>query len=155
MDKFSVNLQNLEEQLKPQKPVFKYAEVKHRLERVAFDVVRFMDTDGIDGLWQIQQTDDGEVIVAMYDHDEQQEKTASCWDAVSDSSGKINILYKNYPVTKLSLASLGMQGEKAHKVCQTLSEKLASNNSLRSAFIANLTPQEREELFSAHPELKG
>lgn len=160
VNKFSVDFEALEERLKPQAPVFKYAAVKDRLVKVAFDVVRFMDTDNIDGLWQIQKTDDGEVIVAMYDGslpEEPQTKTASRseWSTIADGAGYINVFYKESPVTKVSLASLGMADENPVSVSKTLSEKLASNDKLRNSFLGSLNQQERAALFSAHPELKG
>lgn len=162
VNKFSVNYDALEERLKPEPQVFKYAEVKDRLVKVAFDVVRFMDADNIDGLWQIQKTDDGEVIVAMYDGslpEAEQTKTASVndspWLTMPDRLGHINVFYKDSPVTKISLASLGMDGENPESVSFTLSEKLATNNKLRDSFLGSLTQQERAILLEAHPELKG
>jgi len=154
MEKFSVNYGTLETELRPKTPVFKYEDVKHRLRKVSFDVVRFVDTDNIDGLWQIQQTDDGEVIVAMYDESSLAEKSSTDWNAIADKLGNINIFYKNSPVTKISLASAGMADEDADHICEVLSDKLGSNKALLNGLLAKMTTAERDEVLKAHPELK-
>jgi hypothetical protein len=154
MDKFSVNFSALDAHLRPQAPTYRYADVKHRLRKVAFDIVRFVDTDNIDGLWQIQNTDDGEVIVAMYsDKAPEVEKIASAWGAYPDHSGDVNLFYKNNPVTKISLAKLGMADAAPDTVCTVLSEKLSSNTKLLSGLLASLSSEERKDLLDAHPEL--
>lgn len=154
MDKFSVNFGTLQESLRPQEPMFRYEDVKHRLRKVAFDVVRFVDTDDIDGLWQIQKTEEGEVIVAMYSEDSYPEKNASVnWKALPDSGGNINLFYKNDPVTKISLAKLGMADSSTETVCTVLNEKLVSNTKLLSGLLASLSSEERKELLDGHPEL--
>lgn len=157
MDKFSVNFGALQESLRPQVPMFRYADVKHRLKKVAFDIVRFIDTDNIDGLWQIQKTEEGDVIVAMYSEDTAPEKVASAsdWKAFPDSRGDINLFYKNNPVTKISLAKLGMADSEPETVCAVLSEKLASNTKLLSGLLVSLSSEERKELLDAHPELSN
>jgi hypothetical protein len=156
VNKYSVDFGVLEQRLEPQKPVYKYADVKHRLVKVAFDVVRFMDTDNIDGLWQIKNTEDGDVIVAMYDDaTSDQEKMASNWSALPDMAGDINLFYKNDPVTKVSLAKIAMTGEDPDSVCSTLASKLSTNQKLLASLLSGLTTHEREELLTAHPELKG
>ncbi len=146
MDKFSVNYGKLENKLRPKTPIFKYEDVKHRLKKVSFDVVRFVDADNIDGLWQIQQTDDGDVIVAMYDESSVVEKSASAWCALPDNSGNVNLFYKDHPVTKISLAKLGMADTDINIVCSTLSEKLAGNTKLLNSLMALLGPEERKGL---------
>ncbi len=155
MDKFSVNFGALEEHLRPKAPVYKYEDVKHRLRKVAFDIVRFVDADNIDGLWQIQNTDDGEVIVAMYSEEAPAEKTASAsaWRAIADRSGNVNLFYKNDPVTKVSLAKLGMADADPDAVCVTLAENLQSNSKLLDGLLASLSSEERKDLLGSHPEL--
>lgn len=156
MDKFSVNFKTLEESLKPQAPIFRFEDVKHRLKKVAFDIVRFVDSDDIDGLWQIKHTDEGDVIVAMYSDHSDVEKTASGksdWQAVADRLGNINLFYKSSPVTKVSLAKMGMSDEDPHSICTVLSEKLTTNTKLLKGLLASLSAEERNDLFGVHPEL--
>jgi hypothetical protein len=68
MDRYSVDYNNLEKKISGPK-IYKYENVKHLLHKVAFDVYKF-NTDNIDGLWKIESTDDGEVIVAQYNVEE-------------------------------------------------------------------------------------
>lgn len=158
MDKFSVNFGGLGDSLKPQTPVFKYEDVKHRLQKVAFDIVRFIDSDNIDGLWRIQNTDDGEVIIAMYSEERPRvEKTASAsaspWEAMADQSGCISLFYNREPVKKISLAKLGMGDANPQTVCSVLSEKLSSNSKLLGGLLASLSSEERKDLLAKHPEI--
>lgn len=153
MDKFSVNFGALQEHLKPKAQVFRYEDVKHRLRKVAFDIVRFIDTDDIDGLWQIQKTEEGEVIVAMYSDGPPDDKTASNWGAFPDRGGDINLFYKNDPVTKISLAKLGMADSPPDTVCAVLAEKLSSNTKLLGGLLGSLSSEERKDLLDNHPEL--
>lgn len=152
MDKVAVDYSSLEEKLTTKK-VYKLNEVQHRLKKVAFDVVRFFDSDNIDGLWQIQRCDDGEYIVAMYE-EEPSIKTSADWSVISDKSGNnINIFYKNEPVKKVSLASLGMTTEDSSVVCSFLPKKLASDKNLVSSLLNDLSSQEKNNLLERYPEL--
>ena len=160
MDKFSVNFKDLEDSLskEAQSPVYKYADVKHRLEKVAFDIVRFVDTDNIDGLWQIKNTEDGDLIVAMYNDEEliaegQVEKTASDWTALPGKFNDVTLFYKNHPVTKISLAKLGFNNEPINLVCKTLSDKLSSNDKLLQGLLSYMSDDERKDLLKVNPEL--
>lgn len=161
MEKFAVNYNDLQGDLDPRPQAFRYEDVKDRLKKVAFDVVRFVDGDDISGLWQIQETADGEVIVAKYDDvsNLQVEKTASVetnWRALADRSGEhIHVFYKDSPVTKISLASAGIPIEDADVVCRYLPEKLATNEALASNLLAEMPQANIEELVKAHPELSS
>jgi hypothetical protein len=161
MEKFAVNYNDLQGELSPKPQVFRYEDVKDRLKKVAYDVVRFVDGDDISGLWQIQETKDGEVIVAKYDDTSelQVEKVASVethWRVLADKSGEhIHVFYKDSPVTKVSLASVGIPTEDADVVCRYLPEKLATNEALTSNLLAEMPRASVEELVKAHPELSS
>jgi len=161
MEKFAVNYNDLQGDLTPRPNAFRYADVKHRLKKVAYDIVRFVDGDDISGLWQVQQTDDGDVIVAQYDDTAnfaEVEKTAAVetsWRALADKSGGIHIFYKDSPVTKIALASIGIPAEDADVVCRYLPEKLATNEVLASNLLAEMSGSNFKELVKAHPELSS
>ena len=161
MNKFAVNYNDLQNDLSPKPQAFRYADVKHRLKKVAFDVVRFVDGDDISGLWKVQETADGEVIIAQYDDASnlQVEKTASVetnWRALADRSGEnIHVFYKDSPVSKISLASIGIPTEDADVVCRYLPEKLATNEALTSNLLAEMSKSSFQELVKAHPELSS
>lgn len=154
MDKFPVDYSHLDNSLNPKK-VYRLADVKDRIRKVAFDVVRFVDSENIDGLWQIQECDDGEYIVATYDgEDVQTEKTSSDWTVMSDKTGEnLSVFYKDIPVKKVATASCGIPKEEAYLVCTYLPQKLASNTTLRSGLLNELSADEKAELLSKYPEL--
>lgn len=156
MNKYSVDYNFLDDSLKEKPKVFKYADVKDRLVKVAFDVVRFVDGDDLSGLWMVNQTDDGEYIVAQYDDSySDTEKTASNWNVYADSSNDgIHIFYKNDPVTKISTASLGIDKDETYLAVDVLSEKLSSNSGLVEGLLEELPAEKRKELLDNHPELK-
>lgn len=152
MNKFSLDYSNLNQNLNREK-YFKLKDVKDRLQKVAFDVVRFIDSDGtgdnIDGLWQIRTNKDGEYIVAMYE--EEIEKTASSkkndWTAMPDRSGSnINIFYKDEPIKIISIASLGIPASDAGIVSQSIVNKLATDELFFNSFVKELTASEKQKL---------
>ena len=153
--KFDVDYEKLETSIASD-PVYKYADVRHRLVSLGFGIVRFMDSENIDGLWQIQETDDGEVIIATYDDSGllSVEKTASAsnWLAEPNNNDEISLFYRNNPVTKISLAKLGIK-EPANEVCNTLTSSLDNNPKLLKGLLACMSNEERSELFSLAPEL--
>jgi hypothetical protein len=160
MDKYSIDYNQLHSKINTGK-VFKYNDVKHRLQKVAFDVVRFIDTDdSIDGLWQVQATDDGEVIVAMYEQNSDNLNTSnkinidksSSWKTILDKrAGEIHVLYKNEPITKV--ASFEIEAELAD-FCSILPNILESNDNVRKSLLKSLSSDERKELLIKFPEFK-
>lgn len=135
MAKFaSSDYQNLEETLdKSSKEIYKYEDVKHRLCKVAFDVVKFLpDHDNyIDGLWQIQNTDDGEVIVARY-KDEPEMKSESSWSAeLNKAATEITIYHNNCPVKVVTASDLGIKGEDLIKFAYEIPSIIESNAKLK------------------------
>ena len=144
------------------KKAFKYEDVKDRLIKVAFDIVRFRDADAsIDGLWQIQNTDDGEVIVATYEEKPELQVTATNWAAQTDKAASTAyIFYKGAFVKKFSSKDIlpGVSAEDGLNIkdlAEHLPNSLETNASLRNAFINTLlTTDEREAFLSKYPELK-
>ena len=156
MDKFAVDFSSLEQQAS-KKRAFRLSEVKDKIEKVAFDIVRFKDVNdqNIAGLWQIQSADDGDLIVAMYE--EPQEKNlevSSSWSAVLDKFGQnVSLFYKNSAVSKVALASLGIPQGEASLVCRYLPASLASNKPLAQSLLREASDNTRKQLLSIHPEL--
>ena len=151
--KFDVDYTDLDKDLS-QPRAYKYADVKDHLVKVAFDIVRFKDPTDIDGLWQIRQTDDGEIIFATYEDGSTEVNKESSWDSLSNKTGtSVTVFYKNSPVTKVATASNGIPSKEAHLVCEYLPEKLAMNGDLRKSLFNELSNDERQELFTKFPEL--
>lgn len=138
-----------------QKKFYKLSDVQDRIEKVAFDVVRFKDSDSLEHLWQIQNTPDGDVIVAMYEEDDAQLESRGHWKAMADKENSINVFYKGEPIVRLAISSLGIPVEEAHSVCRYLPNTLASDSSMvKSLLKDNLSDTERERVLSRYPELR-
>ena len=154
MEKFAVDYSNLQENVTSPKR-YLMADVKHRIKKVAFDVVRFMDGSDIDGLWQIKQTDDGqEYIVAMYD--QSVEKTAQAsydWSVVIDKQSNASVFYKGTPITKLAMSSMGFSAEETEIVRESLPQALQTNTKLAKSLLQYISPKVMSELVNEHPEL--
>jgi hypothetical protein len=157
MDKFAVDYSYIADEL--DKPKFyKYEEVKHRLVKVAFDVVRFMDADDtIDGLWKIQKTDEGEVIVAMYDDTVKTacKKTESNWHVFPDRANtSINIFYKNEPIKRIASEEMEIDSNFLSSLCKDVEVKLATDDSFRDRLLNELSTDQRIDLLTRFPEIK-
>lgn len=153
MDKFAVDYQVLGQKMTERK-VYRFEDVKDRLVKVAFDVVRFRDDDNIDGLWQIQATDDGELIVATYEEQPGLESKSSDWAAVADKTGSvINVFYKSEPVMKFASSSIGITEKEVPSLIETLPTSLSENINLRQAMLNELPLEEKAALLAKYPEL--
>ena len=154
MDKYSIDYNQLEINLEKPK-AFRYEDVKHRLEKVAFGTVRFMDAnDDIDGLWEIQNTDDGDVIVAKYDYEDSQNMTStSSWDVVPSRRGDtINIFYKGEPITAIASDKFGASVD-ISAICKQASIKLASDSQFKDMLLDELSGVEKARILRKYPEL--
>lgn len=159
MNKFAVDYSSLEKRLE-QKKAYYLKDVKDKIEKVAFDIVRFRDSDGdeVKGLWQINQGPDGEYIVATYEEDNSEmvvEASApSDWKALSDKTGSfVNVFYKEEPVAKISVASLGIPESETFLMVRYLPERLASNKNLVNSLLGSMPEEQRYELVNKYPEL--
>ena len=152
MPKFSVDYSGLVNQIT--KKAYRLADVKDQIERVAFDVVKFKDGDKGAELWQVQSSDDGDYIVALYDDEEAEKVTASGWDVrVLKATGEVQISYKGDPLTRMSHTKLGIPRDELSQVEQYLPEKLASNKKLVKALLSQLSETAKLELYKRYPEL--
>lgn len=144
------------------KRVFKLSktEVNEKLTKIAFDVYKMTASVDPDELWQIQEADDGNYIVARYDNSDEEDgtvKTAAIktsWTALAQNN-QLHIFYKNYPVIKLSAKQFDIKDSELPLLARTLPSKLASEEgkSLRSALIQELPLHVRSDLFKLYPEL--
>jgi len=153
MPKYSIDYSGL---TKLTKKAYRLADVKNQLETVAFDVVRFKDSDKGADLWQIQSADDGDYIVALYDNEEDDIKTASSnpWGVFVTKNGcDLQISYKGDPLVRLASAKLGIPSSELHKAEQYLPEKLAANKKLVKALLSELSEVARQEVSRRYPEL--
>lgn len=158
MPKISLDLSGVADTL--DKKRFKFSEVSHKFEKVAFDVYRLKTASDMSELWQIQNNDDGDYIVAVYnDEDEMVEKVAktaslnSPWSVVSKNAD-LHIFYKNDHCVKLAASSLGFGEADTSLVVRYLPQKLAENKDLVKALMKGIDKGTLEQLLVKYPELK-
>jgi len=114
MSEFKVDFTKLENKLL--KKSYRLADVKDQLETVAFDVVRFKDSDKGASLWQVQSAEDGDYIVTLYDETDNK-KTASVadgWEVILSSGASIlqkNAMVKTAVVKHLTNGKWQVQSE--------------------------------------------
>lgn len=151
MPKFNVDYSNLDGKI--YKKAYKLSEVKDRIEKVAFDIVKFKDGDTGANLWQIQSSDDGDYIMALYQPEE--EKVASNdWEVVlNKTAGSLQISYKGDPLVKIASAKLGIPPSELVKVEEYLPAKLAESKQLVKALLNELSPMVKREVLNKYPEL--
>ncbi len=151
MSKFTVDYSKLENKIL--KKAYKLDEVKDRIEKVAFDVVRFKDGDKGADLWQVQSSDDGDYIVAMYSDDET-EKTAADWQVVlSKNATDVHFYYKGDPLVKVTASKLGIPSSELSSVQHYLPQKLSENKKLVKALLNELPESAKKEALNKYPEL--
>lgn len=158
MSKYSIDYSGL---AKLTKKAYRLSDVKDQLETIAFDVVRFKDGDHGAELWQVQSSDDGDYIVALYDEEEAApvEKTASkappsAWSVLVTKTGSdLQVSYKGDPLVRLSAAKLGIPSNELHQAEKYLPEKLATNKKLVKALLNELNDAARQEVSKRYPEL--
>lgn len=152
MSKHTVDYSALAQQLV--KKAYKLSDVKDQLETVAFDVVRFKDGDKAAQLWEVQSADDGDYIVALYNDEEENAKTANDWSVVcTKTAGLLQVSYKGDPLVSLPFTKLGIPRDQLGKVPQYLPEKLTSNKKLVKALLNELSAEAKAEVFKKYPEL--
>jgi len=151
MSKFAINYSDLEKAI--YKKAYRLQDVQDRIERVAFDVVRFNDDDNGAKLWQIQSADDGDYIVSIYEPDPN-EKIVNSWSvSINKISGDMQISYKGDPLVRLAYNKLGIPRSELSKVEQYLPQKLANNKKLVTSLLNELSESAKKEVLSKYPEL--
>lgn len=151
-DRFSVNFDQLSQSILP-KNTYRLADVEHKIEKVAYDMVRFRDNQDTDQLWKIKETADGPVIVALYGDDGQMTtESKTDWDAVPDKKA-MHIFYKGEPLVSLSSSDLGIPVEEFSIVRRWLPNKLANDPDLQKDLFGKIPACSRVAIAKRFPEL--
>jgi len=155
MVKYSIDFNELEKKLQPKK-MYRLAEVKDRIEKVAFDIVRFRDNNDTDMLWHIEDTNDGPVIVALYDEETGAlSKKQSDWKVVPDQKqASVHIYYKGEPITMVKAAEAGIPENEINLFSSWLPEKIAKNENIKGYVLNKMGTKERNVLVARFPELR-
>lgn len=134
------------------KKAYKLSDIKDQLETVAWDIVRFRDSDKSADLWQVQSADDGDYIVALYQPDE--EVKTALWNVVfNKTAGNLHISYKGMPLVRIASNKLGIPSSELSKVEDYLPSKLASKKRLVKALLNELSESAKKEVLNKYPEL--
>jgi len=155
MSKHSIDYSALDNRLN--KKSYKLSDVKDRIEKVAFDVVRFKDSDAdkIAGLWQIQNSEDGDYIISLYDDSNETIKTASVkgdWEVVP-ASGNLQFFYKGDPLLKTAALSIGLSKEDINALSKSLPKKMSQDKRLVSLVLNQLDSASKQSVLNKYPEL--
>lgn len=150
MSKFSLDYSKLDNKI--YKKAYKLSDVKDKIEKVAFDIVRFKDGDSASNLWQIQSADDGEYIVAIYNPEETIKNSE--WEvSYIKTANVLEFSYKGDPIVRVSSSKLGIPNKELNQVEGYLPEKLASSKKLVSLLLNELSPVVKKQVLNKYPEL--
>jgi hypothetical protein len=155
-DKFTVDFDHLTQTLLPRRS-YRLADVVDRIEKVAYDLVRFRDNADTDQLWKIEEGVDGPVIVALYG-DEGELKTAESslkqdWEAIPDKTS-MHIFYKGEPIVSLSSDDLGIPVDEFGIARRWLPRKLETDHDFQKILLSKAASGGRELIAQRFPELE-
>ena len=135
MDKFAVDFNSLVPKIDRPKE-YRLADVQDKIEKVAFDVVRFRDADDTEQLWKIEQREDGPVIVALYDENTgtlSAESSNEGWQAIPDKKAAcVHLYYKGEPIVKLAAKDLSIPADEVNIAARWIPEQLVKDSDFRS-----------------------
>lgn len=154
-DKFTINFGQLAEKVVPQQ-TYRLRDVEHRIEKVAYDLVRFRDNEDTDQLWKIEDSNDGPVIVALYGDDGSLLKTESnakkMWEVIPDKKA-MHFYYKGEPLVSLSSEQLGIPENEFNIAGRWMPQKLASDEQLQTLLLNKINTAGRVHIAQRFPEL--
>jgi hypothetical protein len=158
MRNYSLDYNHLDNSInKVEKKIYKLADVKDKIEKVAFDIVRFKDADP-DELWQVQNADDGSYIIARYtDEPAAPVKSASVntnhWAVLINHANDLNVFYKGQHITKIAFADLELPTSDRDLAQRALAQKLYSDPGFLKALIVTFDADTKSQLAKQFPEL--
>jgi len=119
------------------KSSYRLSDVKNRIEKVAgaFNMVKFKDDDDAAHLWEVQSSDEGDYIVALYDTSAPSKKVASSPWQVKIEDSKISIFNNGRFITRISAKEFGIPENELHMVPKYLPQKLASDNAFANSLL--------------------
>jgi len=154
-DKFTVDFDRLAERVVPQQ-THRLRDVEHRIERVAYDLVRFRENEDTDQLWKIEDGGDGPVIVALYGDDGSLLKTESStkkvWEVIPDKTA-MHFYYKGEPLVSLSSEQLGIPEDEFNIAGRWIPQKLASDERFQTLLLNTVSRTSRVHIAQRFPEL--
>lgn len=138
MPKFSLDYNQIADTIHKRK--YALEDVKDKIVKVAFDIVRFKDSD-LNHLWQIHHTNDGDYITALYEEEDGALKKAEekKWEVeVNKTANVIHVFYKKEPVCSLTSRDLGISESEITKTASFLPNSLEENKKLAKLVLSKL-----------------
>ena len=154
-DKFTIDFDYLTNQLSTER-IYKLADVQDRIEKVAYDIVRFRDNKDTDQLWKIEDRADGPVIIALYNDDGSllsESAESQEWDAIPDKTA-MNIFYKGESIVALSETELGISKSEFPLVRKWLPKKLAASIQMQRNLFGLMPAASKKLVIKRFPELE-
>jgi len=154
MRSFNLDPNVLEQHLAKQaEKRFKWADLEPRIQKVAFDVVRFVDGSDVQGLWRVEPTPEGDVILALYEEPVLTKEASACpWRVVARNS-YLQIFYKDSPLTALAAKDLGIPENELYLTASYLPSKLASSPEMVRKLMATMRKEAAQHIYQTFPEL--
>lgn len=156
-DKFTVDFNDLMktfEEKDNSKNVYKLADVKDKIEKVAFDIVRFRNNEDTDQLWRIEDGADGPVIVALYNDDGSlKSESSNDWEVMTDKTA-MHLFYKQEPLMSLTPSQIGIPQTELSLLKNWLPAKIAQDDSLKEEILKKANYNVRVAIAKRFPELK-
>jgi hypothetical protein len=150
MPKFNLDYSKLDNKI--YKKAYKLSEVQDKIEKVAFDIVRFKENDAAANLWQIQNADDGDYIIAIYNPEDTIKKSE--WEVnVLKTANAVEVSYKGDPIVRVSASKLGIPPQELNQVESYLPAKLAENKKLVKSLLNELSVSAKNAVLNKYPEL--
>jgi hypothetical protein len=153
MSKHSIDYSALDSTIN--KKSYRLEDVKDRIQRVAFDVVRFKDDDNGANLWQIQSSEEGDYIVSLYDNSGDTVKTAAAkedWEIVPVRDN-LQFFYKGDPILKAAASNIGLTSKDMEAISRHLPKKLAGDKNLIALILNQVDKSSKQKILNKYPEL--
>jgi len=152
MRKFEVDYSSLDNII--YKKSYRLDQVKDRIEKVGFDVVKFNDSDSRTNLWKVESSEDGDYIVALYEEDIIKTASHSNWEVVySKFANALQFYYKGDAIVKIASSKLQIPVDELSKVSSYLPKKLDDNKKLVHSLLNELNLSAKKEILNRYPEL--
>jgi hypothetical protein len=155
MDKImpTIDCNELFRKIDPKRTKYPYEQYRDRLVKVAFDVVRFIDSENLGDLWKVETDEDGkDYIVAMYDQQGIPDKLSSDWQVISTGE-QMQVFYKNSFITKVDCETLGLKPHMVARLYPDIERRLAKDKGFVKSLLKATPEQHAKEIVERFPEL--
>jgi hypothetical protein len=123
------------------------------IKKIAFDVYR-VDNDPYDGLWLMQEADDGKYLVRASDPHFDHKKNGD-WEAITDySQENITLAYKNVPIVRFSSKEFGFTSDTVSSFKSAVLDKASTDEEFLKGVFSMQPESKRAAISNTFPEFK-